>query len=81
MPLIYINSGFERLTGYAADWVLGKNCRFLHGHGTDHAAAAEIRAAVAEERECLVEILNYRRNDSPFWNRLSITPVHDRSGR
>ena len=81
MPLIYINSGFERLTGFPPDSVLGKNCRFLQGPGTDPSAAAEIRSAVAEERECLVEILNYRRDGTPFWNRLSITPVHDGSGR
>ncbi len=81
MPLIYINSGFERLTGYPADSVLGKNCRFLQGPGTDPSAAAEIRSAIAEERECLVEIQNYRRDGTPFWNRLSITPVHDGSGR
>jgi phosphoserine phosphatase RsbU/P len=79
MPLIYVNSGFERITGYAADSVLGKNCRLLQGPGTDPAAAAEIRRAIAEKRECLVEILNYRKDGAPFWNRLSITPVHDES--
>jgi PAS domain S-box-containing protein len=81
MPLIYVNSGFERLTGYHADSILGRNCRFLQGPGTDPSAAAEIRSAVAEKRECLVEILNYRKDGAPFWNRLSITPVHDRSGQ
>jgi PAS domain S-box-containing protein len=62
MPLISVNSGFERITGYAADSVLGKNCRLLQGMGTDPAAAAEIRRAIAEKRECLVEILNYRKD-------------------
>ena len=81
MPLIYVNSGFERLAGYPADWVLGKNCRFLRGSATDPTATAEIRAAIAEKRECRVEILNYRKDGTPFWNRLSITPVHDRSGQ
>lgn len=81
MPVIYVNSGFERLTGYPAESALGKNCRFLQGPGTDPAAAAEIRRAIAEKRECLVEILNYRRDGTAFWNRLSITPVYDRAGR
>lgn len=81
MPLIYVNSGFERLTGYTADSVLGKNCRMLQGPGTDPSAAAEIRNAIAEQSECLVEIQNYRRDGTPFWNRLSITPVRDGSGR
>ena len=79
-PLIYVNEGFERVTGYPAAEVLGRNCRFLQGADTDPAAVAEIRAAVAGKRECVVEILNYRRDGSTFWNRLSITPVCDESG-
>ena len=79
-PLIYVNEGFERVTGYPAAEVLGRNCRFLQGPDTDPAAVAEIRAAVAGERECVVEILNYRRDGTPFWNRLSITPVRDETG-
>jgi phosphoserine phosphatase RsbU/P len=79
-PLIYANEGFERVTGYAVAEVLGRNCRFLQGPGTDPAAVAEIRAALAGQRECVVEILNYRRDGSPFWNRLSITPVRDDRG-
>jgi PAS domain S-box-containing protein len=79
-PLIYVNEGFERVTGYTAAETLGRNCRFLQGPGTDPAAVAEIRAAVAEERECIVEILNYRRDGTPFWNRLSITPVRNELG-
>jgi phosphoserine phosphatase RsbU/P len=79
-PLIYVNEGFERATGYAAADVLGKNCRFLQGPDTDPAAVTEIRAAVAAERECIVEILNYRRDGTTFWNRLSITPVRDGHG-
>lgn len=79
-PLIYVNEGFERMTGYPAAEALGRNCRFLQGPGTDAVAVAEIRAALAECRECLVEILNYRKDGAPFWNRLSITPVRDASG-
>ena len=79
-PLIYANNGFERLTGYPVAEVLGRNCRFLQGPDSDPAAVAEIRAAIAGQRECIVEILNYRRDGSSFWNRLSITPVRDESG-
>jgi len=80
-PLIYVNQGFERMTGYAASAAIGRNCRFLQGKDTDPAAVAEIRAALSAGRECLVEILNYRSDGEPFWNRLSITPVHDSAGR
>jgi PAS domain S-box-containing protein len=79
-PLIYANDGFERLTGYPVGEVLGRNCRFLQGPESDPTAVPEIRAAIAEQRECIVEILNYRRDGSSFWNRLSVTPVRDESG-
>jgi phosphoserine phosphatase RsbU/P len=79
-PLIYANHGFERLTGYPVNEVLGRNCRFLQGRDSDPTAVAEIRAAIAGQRECLVEILNYRRDGSSFWNRLSITPVRNGAG-
>jgi phosphoserine phosphatase RsbU/P len=79
-PLIYANEGFERVTGYAVAEVVGRNCRFLQGPGTDPAAVAEIRSALAGQRECVVEILNYRRDGTAFWNRLSITPVRNELG-
>jgi len=79
-PLIYINQGFERMTGFPVADVLGRNCRFLQGPETDAAAVAEIRAALAERRECVVEILNYRKDGTTFWNRLSITPLRDAAG-
>jgi phosphoserine phosphatase RsbU/P len=79
-PLIYANEGFARVTGYPVEEVIGRNCRFLQGPGTSPAATARIRAAIADERECLVEILNYRRDGTTFWNRLSITPVRDDGG-
>lgn len=80
-PLIYVNSGFETMTGYAAEEVLGKNCRFLQGQLTGKTASQEICAALAEDRPCVVEILNYRKDGSTFWNRLSITPVRDAQGK
>lgn len=79
-PLIYVNEGFEKLTGYTVQEVLGKNCRFLQGGRTDPTAAEEIRAAVRDQRPCVVELLNERKDGTAFWNRLSITPVRDSAG-
>jgi PAS domain S-box-containing protein len=79
-PLIYVNAGFERLTGYSREEVLGRNCRFLQGAGTEADTVTQIRSAIQQGGECTVEILNYRKDGSPFWNRLSITPVEDDSG-
>ena len=62
-PLIYVNEGFERMTGCPVAEVLGRNCRFLQGPDSDAGAIAEIRAALREHRECVVELLNYRKDD------------------
>jgi PAS domain S-box-containing protein len=80
-PLVYINAGFERLTGYTDEEALGRNCRFLQGPETDQEALQQIREAVAEGRPCWVELVNYRKDGSKFWNRLSITPVRDGNGK
>ena len=79
-PLIYVNRGFEKLTGYSATETCGTNCRFLQGKDSDPETIEEIRKAVSEKRECVVEILNYRKNGEPFWNRLSIKPIYDEHG-
>ena len=79
-PLIYANAGFERLTGYSVTDVLGRNCRFLQGPGTDPATVDTLRTAIREKREVTVQLLNYRKDGTPFWNRLAITPVRGNSG-
>ena len=79
-PLIYVNAGFERLTGYSADEVIGRNCRFLQGAETDSETLGNLRAALRDQREITVQLLNYRKDGTTFWNRLSITPVRDPSG-
>ncbi len=80
MPLIYVNPAFERVTAYSREEAIGYNCRFLQGPDTDPKAAETIRTAIREQRGCVVEILNYRKDETPFWNRLTITPVYDSSG-
>ena len=79
-PLIYVNKGFERLTGYSAAEALGKSCRFLQGTRANPDTVQVIREALDQERDCSVEILNTRKDGSTFWNRLSITPVRDAEG-
>ncbi len=79
-PLIYVNHGFEEITGYSQAESIGRNCRFLQGPETDEASLEEIRAAIAEGRSCVVELLNYRRDGTPFWNRLSLTALRNEAG-
>jgi PAS domain S-box-containing protein len=80
-PIIYASPGFERLTGYTAAEVVGRNCRFLQGTDSDRQAVARVREAVQDGEPCVVEVLNYRKDGTPFWNELSISPVRDEAGR
>lgn len=79
-PLIYVNEGFERLTGYTAEEAIGRSCRFLQGDESDQETVQIIRDALDGQYDCSVEIRNFRKDGTPFWNRLSITPVRDESG-
>lgn len=79
-PIIYVNSGFERLTGYSAEEVLGRNCRFLQGPDTDAAVVEQLSTGLAQGASMTVELLNYRKDGTPFWNRLSITAIFDADG-
>jgi PAS domain S-box-containing protein len=80
-PIVLANQAFLNLTGYEADDVLGRNCRFLQGANTAPTAVAKIRAAVLSGQECDVELLNYRKDGSTFWNQLHMSPVHDDAGQ
>ncbi|MFC6939629.1 PAS domain-containing protein [Salinirubellus sp. GCM10025818] len=79
-PIVYANPAFERITGYDAAEILGRNCRFLQGEGTDPETVDEIRAAIAERRSISTELRNYRKDGTPFWNRLDIVPVRNGDG-
>jgi two-component system, cell cycle sensor histidine kinase and response regulator CckA len=80
-PIVYASPGFLRMTGYSAEDVVGRNARFLQGPDTDPAAVTQIREAIRDERPCTVELLNYRKDGTPLWNELSISPVSDAGGR
>ena len=80
-PIVYVNPAFERTTGYAAEEVVGRNCRFLQGDDWDQPVLGELRAAVREGRHCTVILRNYRKDGALFWNELSIYPVRDEDGR
>ncbi|MFC4170464.1 PAS domain-containing protein [Microvirga sp. GCM10011540] len=79
-PIVFVNDAFSRMTGYPAEEVVGLNCRFLQGPGTDPATVAAIDAALRAGEGIETEVLNYRKDGSPFWNALAISPVHDRDG-
>ena len=76
-PIVYVNPAFEEISGYAADEVLGHNCRFLQADDRDQPALDELRKALTEERECRVVLRNYRKDGTRFWNELYVSPVYD----
>jgi diguanylate cyclase (GGDEF)-like protein/PAS domain S-box-containing protein len=80
MPIIYVNSAFEKLTGYSAAEVQGRNCRFLQGQQRDWLTVKQLRDAIALRQECSVVLKNYRKDNSLFWNNLFLAPVPDDQG-
>ncbi|AWM37493.1 Blue-light-activated protein [Gemmata obscuriglobus] len=80
-PVVFASPGFERLTGYTAAEVMGRNWHLLQGRDTSAEAVAQVRAAVRAGVPCAVELLNYKKDGSPFWSELSISPVRDATGR
>ena len=76
----YMNKGFTRLTGYEESDLLGKNCRILQGKETDRRIVARVKSEVDQGRHFDGEILNYRKDGTPFWNALLITEIHDDTG-
>lgn len=78
-PIIFANNAFIEMTGYSSNELLGRNCRFLQGPETDPDTIAQVRAAVEARREVAVEVVNYKKDGSSFWNALFISPVYNES--
>jgi PAS domain S-box-containing protein len=76
-PIVYVSQGFLDLTGYSLDQVLGRNCRFLQGPGTDQSAVDVIRKGIAEGIDTSVCLLNYKADGTPFWNQFFVAALRD----
>jgi PAS domain-containing protein len=76
-PIVFATPGFYKLTGYTSKEVLGRNCRFLQGPGTDTRAVDVIRKAVASGSDATVCLLNYKADGTPFWNQFFIGALRD----
>ena len=79
-PLELVNQAFCDLTGYPEREIVGRNCRFLGGAGTEEAVRQEMRSAISEARPILAEVVNYRGDGTAFRNGVMITPLFDEQG-
>ena len=79
-PIIYVNPSFERITGYNASEVIGRDCRFLQRGDRHQLGTLDLHKAIQEKRECHAVLLNYRKDGTPFWNDLYIAPVFNEQG-
>nr|QBP39308.1 phototropin-like protein [Avena sativa] len=81
IPIIYASAGFYTMTGYSAKEIIGRNCRFLQGPETDQNEVNKIRDAVKAGKSFCGRLLNYRKDGTPFWNLLTVTPIRDDNGK
>ncbi len=79
-PIVEANDAFVVLTGYTRNEIIGRNCRFLAGRGTEPEAQSVLRRAVLEGKPAMVEITNYRKDGTPFRNAVMLAPVCDEDG-
>ncbi|KAH8662512.1 hypothetical protein BX600DRAFT_513340 [Xylariales sp. PMI_506] len=80
-PIVFASDGFVKVTGYSRPEIIPRNCRFLQGSDTDRIPIRRLRAGIAEKKETVELILNYKKNGEPFWNLLYVAPLFDERGR
>ena len=79
-PIVFANEAFQKLTGYARQEIIGLNCRFLQGPATDASQVDRVRKAIAAGDAVDVDLLNYRKDGTTFWNALYLSPVRNDQG-
>jgi PAS domain S-box-containing protein len=79
-PIVACNKAFMDLTGYAEHEIIGRNCRFLRGEGTEPELTKELRVGIAAKVPVMVELLNYKKDGTPFRNAVMIAPIFDPEG-
>ncbi|CAK9137079.1 unnamed protein product [Ilex paraguariensis] len=74
-PIVFASCGFLKMLGYSKEEVIGKNGRMFQGPKTNRRMVLEIREAIREERTIQINILNYRKDGTPFWMLFHLCPV------
>ncbi|OJW73792.1 MAG: histidine kinase, partial [Sphingomonadales bacterium 63-6] len=79
-PIIACNEAFVRLTGFAREEIVGRNCRFLSGPDTEPELTQMLRDGISRKQPVMVEILNYKKDGTPFRNAVMVAPIFDDAG-
>lgn len=79
-PIVFVNEAFQLLTGYSREECIGRNCRFLQGPNTDPIAVAKVGEAIAKGEDIAIDLLNYKKNGTTFWNALYLSPARGEDG-
>ena len=79
-PIVECNAAFVALTGYRSDEIIGHNCRFLAGEGTEPWLTEMLRSGIRRRQPVMVEILNYKKDGTPFRNAVMVAPIFDAGG-
>ncbi len=80
-PIIYVNRAFRKFTGYAESEVLNRNCRFLQNDDNDQRGVKIMHKAIEAGKRCQVQVRNYKKDGTLFWNEVSINPIRNRDGK
>lgn len=77
----WVNQGFETLTGYCLEDVLGQHpSQLLHGPNTSCQTKEYIKEQLNKGETVDCDVLNYNRAGDCYWIRLTITPIKDDDG-
>lgn len=75
--IVYVNEAFERITGYTRDDVLGKSVQVLQGGETDSQVLERLREALLNDRPVTVELVNYKKDKTPYEVEFTAFPISD----
>ena len=79
-PIIFANPAFANITGFTAKEIVGGSMHLLYGEGTDPEIRKQLRDAVDKGESAQAILLNYRKDETPWWAEMSVSPILDPDG-